>query len=408
VIVPMSMTRSGRLNDSALLLVLVAIFVASCGQPKQQKPADPEVTVASPLPRNVVDWDDYVGRFEAVQNVEVRPQISGTVQQIAFREGGDVRKGQLLFVIDDRSYRSTLAQAEAQIMRASATLGNANTELARARELREFDAISKEEFEKKQAAVKTANADVSANQSVAANARLNLSFTRIYAPISGRVSDKRVALGDFVTEGQTTLTRIVTVDPIYFSFEGAESFYLKYVRQDARGERESSRYAQNPVEIQLADESGYRWKGRMVFVDSGIDRQSGTVRAKASVANPGGFLVPGLFGRLRILGSGSYAALLVPDESIVTDQDRKIVFVVNKANKVEPRVVGTGPSIEGLRVIRSGISATDRIILDGLVRLRPGTLVKPKLGKIEPRAESTSPIATPVTAPPAAEAKPAQ
>jgi RND family efflux transporter MFP subunit len=393
----------GKISALATLVILT-----SCGQAQPQKPSNPIVTVAVPLQRDVVDWDEYVGRFEAVQNVEIRPRISGTVQQIAFREGGDVRKGQLLFVIDDRSYRSTLAQAEAQISRARATLGNANTELARARKLREFDAISKEEFEQKAAAVKTASADVNANQSVANNARLNLSFTRIYAPISGRISDKRVALGDFVAEGQTELTRIVTVDPIYFSFEGAESFYLKYVRQDASGERQSSRYANNPVEIQLADESEYRWKGSMAFVDSSIDRQSGTVRAKAIIANSDGFLVPGLFGRIRILGSGSYPAFLVPDEAIITDQNRKIVFVVNKANKVEPKVIETGPSVEGLRVVKSGLAAQDRIILDGLVRLRPGTLVQPKLGKIAPRAKDVSPRASPVTAPPAAQAKPAQ
>lgn len=388
-----------------LFFAILILSLSACSGAEPQASGPPTVTVATPLQREVTDWDEYVGRFEAVQDVEVRARISGNVRSINFREGADVRKGQLLFIIDDRTYRATLAQANAQTTSGRATLQNARTELERARKLLGFEAISKEEFEQKQAAVKTAAANVNASQSIAQNAKLNLSFTRIYAPISGRVSDKRVSIGDFVAEGQTIVTRIVSVNPIDFSFEGAESFYLKYVRQDQRGERQSSRYANNPVEVQLADENEFRWRGVMKFVDPAIDPNSGTVRAKATIQNPDGFLIPGLFGRIRILGSGSYNALLVPEEAIVTDQSRKLVYVVDKENKVAQRVVETGPSVEGLRVLKSGIKKNEKIVLDGLVQLRPGTVVKSKLGKIKPKAADTSPNSRPVGAPPAADAK---
>ncbi|WP_243457038.1 efflux RND transporter periplasmic adaptor subunit [Parasphingorhabdus cellanae] len=385
-------------------LVAASLIVSGCSGQDDQQPPPPKVSVAVPLQREVVNWDDYVGRFTAVENAEIRPRVSGTVQRIAFREGVEVRKGQLLFIIDPRPFRAASAQADAQTRSAQATLTNARTELTRARELLKFDAISKEEFEQKQAALRSAQANVNANSSAADNAQLNLSFTRVYAPISGRISDARVALGDFVTEGQSILTTVVTVDPIEFSFEGAESLYLKYVRQDESGERQSSRYANNPVEIQLADEDEYRWKGQMTFVDNAIDPNSGTVRARATIQNPNGFLIPGLFGRIRILGSGTYNAMLLPDEAIITDQDRKLVYILGKDNKVAQREVAIGPSVEGLRVVSKGLKASDKVVLDGLVRLRAGAVVDPQLVKIKPQAENDSPVSVPVRAPPASEA----
>jgi RND family efflux transporter MFP subunit len=213
-----------------------------------------------------------------------------------------------------------------------------------------------------------------------------------------------VSVGDVVSAGTTLLTRIVTLDPIWFTFEGAESFYLKYVRQDVKGERRSSRYAPNPVEIQLADETGYPHKGRMVFVDNAIDTRSGTIRAHAEVPNPDRFLTPGMFGRARLLGSGTYHAMLIPDESIVADQARKLAYVVGNDGKVAARVVETGPLVSGLRVVRSGLVATDRVVLDGLAQLQPGATVAPTLVTINPRAADTSPSSLPSTAPPPAQA----
>ena len=362
------------------------------------------VAVGVPIQRDVVDWDDYVGRFEAVQDVEVRPRISGTMTQILFREGAQVGRGQALFVIDARPYQALVAQAKGDLAKAQAAVFNARTELARAQKLVDVQAISREEYETKQANLRSANASVAAARATVDARALDVSFTTVRAPIAGRVSDKRVSIGSYVASGTTLLTRVVTVDPIRFSFDGAESFYLKYVRQAQTGERGSSRDTPNPIDIQLADEKDYRWHGRMQFVDNAIDPQSGTIRAHAVVANPGGFLVPGMFGRARLLGSGSYRAMLIPDESIVTDQTRRFVYVVGRDGKTVQRPVETGPLVEGLRVVRGGIAPTDRVVLDGLVRLQPGMPVKAKLTQIKPRAANTAPTATPLTAPAASEA----
>jgi len=390
------------------IMGLMSLFlVVACGEPAPQAPAPKTVSVAVPLQREVVDWDEFIGRFEAMQDVEIMPQVSGTIERIAFREGVEVQKGQLLFVIDQRTFRNAVAEAQARINQNEASVANARTEMERARELLAFEAVSKEEYEQKQAAYRTAVAARSGAAAQLKEAKLQLSYTMVRSPITGRISDKRVALGDTVVAGQTLLTRVGTVNPIYFSFEGAESFYLKYIRQDQRGERRSSRYAQNPVEIQLADDSGYQWRGRMTFVDNAIDPDSGTIRAHAEVQNPDGFLVPGMFGRARLLGSGTYEALLVPDESIVADQTRKLLYVIGKDGKVAQRVVETGPLVEGLRVIRDGIAPTERIVLDGLAGLRPGTEVKAKLIEMKPRSENTAPVSIPAKAPPSTDAKPA-
>lgn len=388
-------------------MALVAVL-AGCSASKPPAPPPPQVTVANPLQRDVVDWDEYIGRFEAIQDVEVRPRVSGQIEEVKFADGQRVSKGEPLFIIDQRPYRATLEQAQAQLAKARANDINARTELARAKTLLAAQAISKEEYESKEATARSASADVQAGQAAVTNAALNLEFTVVKSPIAGRVSDRRVSRGNLVTEGQTVLTRVVSVDPIWFGFDGAESFYLKYLRQDRQGQRKSSRDAPNPIEIQLADESGYRWHGRMDFVDNAVDPNSGTIRAHAVVANPDGFLTPGLFGRARLLGSGTYHAMLVPDEAIITDQTRKLVYVVDKEGKVAPRPVVTGPPVVGLRVVREGLAPTDRVIINGLTRLQPGMPVKATMTKLTPRAADTSPGTQPVSAPPPAEAAPAK
>jgi RND family efflux transporter MFP subunit len=392
-------------NATRLMLAAALLATAACSETAPPAPPLPQVAVAAPLQRSVTDWDDYVGRFEAIDDVEIVPRVSGNVTRIAFREGLAVSKGALLYEIDPRPFRAALAQAEAEVARARANAAVARSELARAETLLPDEAISKELFEQKAAAAKAAEAALGAARATAEARRLDLSFTQVRAPVAGRVSDRRASLGDYVTAGQTVLTRVVSVDPIWFTFDGAESFYLKYVRQDQSGERQSSRYAPNPVEIQLADEDSYRWRGRMVFVDNGIDPRSGTIKARAEIRNPDGFLVPGLFGRARLLGSGAYKGLLVPDEAVITDQTRRAVFVLGKDNKVEMRSVELGPMVEGLRVIRSGLKPADKVVLDGLARLQPGAQVQPKVQAIKPRAKNEAPVALPITAPPAAEAK---
>jgi RND family efflux transporter MFP subunit len=391
-----------RLASAVAALGLLAL--AACAAKKADAPPTPLVAVSRPLQRDVVDWDDYVGRFEAIQDVQVRPRISGQITRINFREGVEVKQGQFLFEIDPRPFRAALGQAQGQAARAVATYANAQAERARAAALLPDHAVSQEEFEQKDAAERSARADVEAAKANVDARALDLEFTTVRSPIAGRVSDKRVSIGDFVTAGQTLLTRVVTIDPIWFSFDGSESFYLKYTRQAQRGERASSRYAANPVDIKLADETAYRWHGRMSFVDNAIDQTSGTIRAHAVLRNPDGFLAPGMFGRARLLGSGAYHAMLIPDEAIVTDQTRRTVFVAGRDGKAAIRNVETGPLVEGLRVIKAGLGPDDSVVLDGLARLRPGMPVKTHLSPIQPRAADDAPHSTPVEAQPSLEA----
>jgi len=386
-------------------LTILLLLATACGK-KDAAPAPPlpHVSVAVPLARQVVDWDEYIGRFEAPQGVELTARVTGVVTQILFRNGQDVRAGQPLFIVDPRPYRATLEQAEAQIASARATLVNAQSVSKRSAELAKAQAVSREELERDQAAVRTAAASLQGAIANADLARLNLSFTTVRAPVTGRVSDRRVSIGDQVTANTTLLTTVVSLDPIWFSFDGAESFYLKYLREAKSGERGSSRFAPNPIDIQLSDETGYNWHGRMAFVDNAIDPQTGTIRAHAVVPNHDHFLTPGMFGRARLLGSGSYQALLIPDEAITADQSRKLVMVLGRDGKVVARPVETGPEVTGLRAIRAGLAPTDLVVLDGLAQLQPGAKVEPKRTVIKPRAPDTSPTMPSVTVPQASTA----
>ena len=386
--------------------VLTFALLAACSKGNQAPPGPPapHVSVAQPLVREVTDWDEYVGRFEAPQSVNLSARVTGVVTQILFRNGQEVKEGQPLFIIDPRPYRATLEQAEAQIASARATLANARSVAARSAELVKVQAVSKEELENDQAQVRTGQASLQAAIANADNARLNLGFTTVRSPVSGRVSDKRVSLGDQVVANTTLLTTVVSLDPIWFSFDGAESFYLKYLREAQQGQRGSSRTAANPVDIQLSDETGYPHHGRMQFVDNALDPQTGTIRAHAVIDNPNHFLTPGMFGRARLLGSGTYKAMLVPDEVITADQSRKLIFVVGQDGKVVQRTVETGPEVQGLRAIRDGLAPTDLVVLDGIAQLQPGAKVEATKTVIKPRAADTSPSAPIVTTPQASTA----
>ena len=421
-------------------LIAVTLLTAGCGKKKEeQKPqGPPRVTVAVPMQQQIVDWDDYVGRFEAVKSVEIRPRVSGYLTGIHFKDGDIVREGQLLFTIDPRPYQATLAQAQAQAFRQRATLANARSQLARAKVLVEAQALAKEEYETRASAVQTALADVAAADADVRAAALNVGFTEVRSPVTGRVSDRRVDIGNLVggSGGASTpraatstsggagsasggsnagsggaasgdgslLTTVVAIDPIYFTFEASEALYLKYTRQNAAGTRVSSRVRANPVEIRLQDEPDYRIHGKMDFVDNAIDVGAGTVRGRAIVPNRDHFLTPGLFGRMRLLGSGAYTALLVPDGIVQTDQTRKTVLVVGPDNKPKPRVVETGPLINGLRVIRKGLAANDRVIINGLQSAQPGKPVQPVDGKVMPPEPGTSAEEAAYSAPEASEA----
>ena len=396
-------------------IVMVAIFfaLASCGKkddghgtPPPGAPGGPppSVTVAHPLVKPIVDWDDFTGRFEAVDQVDVRPRVSGYLKSLNFRDGQFVRKGQLLMTIDPRPFQAVLDQAKADEARYVAAAAVAKTALDREKQLIDLKAASQEEFDNFTATYKQAVAQVGSARANTAAKALDVSFTRVTAPASGRASDRKVSVGNYVTSGTTVLTTIVSLNPIHFVFTGSEAVYLKYQRANRAGTRPSSRVAANPVDIRLADETTYRWHGRMDFVDNAIDLGSGTIRGRAVVKNPDGILTPGMFGHMRLLGSGAYQGLLIPEDAVVTDQTRKTVLVVGPDGKVAQRVLELGPIVDGLRVVRGGLAATDNVIIAGVQRAHAGAPVKAVVGTITPPDPGSAPTLPVFTEPPATSA----
>jgi RND family efflux transporter MFP subunit len=381
-----------------LAAALLTASVGGCSQ-NRAPPPPPNVVVAKPLQRKIVDWDDFVGHFEAVDSVDIRPRVSGYLQSINFRDGQMVHKGDLLFIIDPRPYQAVLDQAKGQLAHAISAESDASIELARAKKLFADGADSEQEYQNRLATEQQAAADVVAAKAAVEGAALNLSFTRVTSPIDGRTSDRRVAPGNLVTQDTTILTNITDLNPIRFIFDGAESLYLKYQQLGQMGARRESRYFPNPVEIRLENQSDYVIKGRMDFVDNALDTNSGTIRGRAQVSNPKLLLTPGMFGHLRLLGSGVYEGLLVPDDAITTQQSDQIVYVVGRGNKVEQRKVSTGPLVDGLRAIRSGIGPQDNVIIQGVELMRTGVTVTPHAGKIVPPSPGTSPTPADLTPP---------
>jgi RND family efflux transporter MFP subunit len=369
-------------SPAVLAPLILTLFMSGCGKQAEHAPPPPTVVVSTPLQMTVIDWDDYVGQFVAVDSVDVRPRVSGYLQTIGFKDGDLVSKGQVLFVIDPRPYQAILDQAKGQEAHAVAAAQNAKTESARGQTLLAAKAISAQAYDALVATDHQAAADLLAAQANVRTAALNLNFTRVIAPLAGRVSDRRVAVGNLVTADTTVLTNIVNLNPIRFAFTGSEALYLKYQRENAAGTRASSRGDQTPVQIRLQDEPTYRWNGRMDFVDNSLDTGSGTIRGRAVVDNPSYFLTPGMFGHMRLMGSGPYKGLLIPDQAISTDQSRQVVYVVDGDDKVIQRVIEPGPLFNGLRVVRSGIGANDRVVIDGIQRAKPGVKVTAKSGKI--------------------------
>jgi RND family efflux transporter MFP subunit len=387
-----------------LALALACALAAGCAARKPPAPPPPKVTVATPLAMDVVDWDDFVGQFVAVDSVDVRPRVSGYLQSVGFTDGDFVKKGQVLFVIDPRPYQAAFDQAKGGLAHARAALVNAHAQAARGATLLAAKAISQQAYEVLVATERQAAADVVSAQAAVNTAALNLAFTRVTAPLPGRISDRRIAPGNLVTADTTVLTNIVNLDPIRFAFTGSEALYLKYERENAAGTRASSRRAANPVEIRLQDEATYRWKGRMDFVDNALDTGSGTIRGRAVIANPDHFLTPGMFGHLRLLGSGSYPALLIPDQAVVTDQERQVVYVVGPDAIARMRPVELGPIARGLRVVRAGLAAGDEVVIDGLQRAQSGVKVFARQGRIALAAPTAQP--PPPAAPPSSSAEP--
>jgi RND family efflux transporter MFP subunit len=368
-------------------LVLFASVLAGC----DNKPAatsaaaPPSVTVSHPLQKSITEWDEYTGRFTALETVEIRARVSGFIDSVNFKEGQIVKQGDLLFVIDQRPYQIAVEQAKADIERAQAKLDIATQDVERATPLAKSQTLTEREFDTRKSIQRDATGQLASANAALKQAQLNLEWTEVRAPISGRISDKRVDAGNLITGGQTgatLLSVIVSIDPIHFVFDGSETDFLHYLHLAAAGSRPSSRDAQNPVAVRLADETEYKHTGRMDFVDNAVNPKTGTIRGRAIFDNKDGLLTPGFFGRLRLFG-GTHDALLIPDSAIASDQASKIVFTVADDGTVGTKRVELGPIVDGLRVVRSGLAPTDRIVIDGLPRARPGQKVKPEDGKIE-------------------------
>ncbi len=350
--------------------------------------APPPVTVSVPLQKEVTEWDEYTGQFAAVDYVELRARVSGYLTEIHFTDGQIVNKGDLLFVIDPRPYEIELQQAQAQLATAEATLDLATRELARAASLREKDFVAQSTYDQRLQTTKSAAASVETGKAAIRQAQLDLEFSHITAPLTGRISQHLVSIGNLVNGGSTgtptLLTTIVSLDPIYVNFDMSEAQFLAYERAAASGKLKSNRDKGVPISVRLTDEKDWGREGTLNFVDNQVDRGAGTIRARGIFPNPNFFLTPGQFGRVRIPGSEPYQATLVPDSAVVTDQSSKILMTVAEDGTVVPKLVRLGPTIDGLRVIRSGLAPTDRVVIDGLVRARPGAKVTPQPGEIKP------------------------
>lgn len=340
----------------------------------------PKVTVSHPVVREVIEWDEYTGRIEATESVEVRARVNGYLQSVHFKDGQIVKKGDLLFVIDPRPYQAEVDRVQAELQLAQARLELAKSNYARAQKLLQFRAISQEEADTRAATERQNQESVEAARAAVKAAKLNVEFTRVTAPLTGRISRRLVTEGNLINGGTaqaTLLTTIVSMDPIYVYFEADERSYLKYVRLSQNGKGPSSREARNPVYLALADEKGFPRRGYIDFVNNRLDSKTGTMTGRAVFSNPDLTLTPGLFARVRLQGSNRYEAVLVPDEAIGSDQAQKFVFLLNGDDTVEYRVVQLGPVIHGFRVIREGLKPDERIIVNGIQRARPGSKVSP-------------------------------
>ena len=350
-------------------------------------PPPPTVTVSTPLVQELVEWQEFTGQFVAVDYVEVRSRVNGYLDSIEFEDGELVEQGDRLFVIDQRPFEAALNSARAQRNQAEARLDLAQQQLERAESLLRNNNISAAVYDERLQEVRVAQASVEDADAAIRVAELDLEFTEITAPISGRISQREVSIGNLVIGGAagsaTLLTTIVSLDPIRFEFDMSEDDYLAYQRAILDGRLQAHRDGGVQVGARLFDESDWPLIGRIDFVDNRVDRSSGTIRMRAVFPNPDLFLTPGQFGRLRLPGSDLYAALLLPDEVILADQDQRIVYTVDDDNVVVPRVVRPGPREFGLRIIRSGLEPTDRVIINGMVRARPGVAVTPEEGSIE-------------------------
>ena len=373
-----------RASGIGLAVVLLAVSLAGCGQSppaSQAATPPPPVTVAQPVKRTVTDWDEFTGRFDAVQEVQVRPRVGGYVTSVEFKDGDIVHAGDLLYVIDSRPFEAVAEQANGQLSDARAKVELAKRELDRSLSLTLNQTVTESTVDQRRQSLQAAHAAEMQAEGLLKAAQLNVEFTHVLAPITGRVSRHLVTPGNLVqgsdTGTSTLLTTIVSLDPIYIYFDVDEATYQKNNRLWFEGKRPSSRDTANPIQVTLTGETKPSHDGKMDFLDNRLDVSTGTLRSRAIVPNKDLSVLPGQFGRVRLIGSSPYEALLIQDAAVATDQSRKIVFVVKDDDTVEARTVTLGPLDEGLRVIRDGLKAEDRVIVDGIQRARVGAKVTP-------------------------------
>jgi multidrug efflux system membrane fusion protein len=366
---------------ASLVAASSAIALAACGGggdgPPQFPP--PDVSVAKVVQRSITEWDDFTGRVQAVDAVEIRPRVGGHLTGQHFREGGMVEEGALLFTIDDREYRAAVEAAQADVARADARASLAAQELRRAEELVERRLVAERDLDTARVEMQQAEADALAARARLRQAQLELGFTRITSPIRGRAGEALVNPGNLVAAGESLLTTVVSTDPVHVVFDGDERAYLRYQQLDRAGLRGSSRDTRNPVLVGLADEEGYPHRGEMDFVDNAVNPQTGTIRGRAIVPNPDGVFTPGLFARIRLLGASQVAALLIHEQAVLTDQDRRYVYVIGEGNTAVRKDVTLGARVEGLRVVTAGLEPQDRVVVNGVRKIfYPGQPVSPR------------------------------
>jgi len=356
---------------AALVATTAMVLVAACGSGAQggAGPVAPKVSVAPVLSKDIVQWDEFTGRVTAVETVELRPRVTGYIERVLFAEGQEVAKGAVLFEIDARSFRAEHERATAELARARSRVALTKSEATRGERLVATGAISSELFDQRKSAATQAVAEMHAAEAALSLARLNLDYTMVRAPIAGRAGRALVTVGNLATADQTQLTTVVSLDPVHVYFEGDESTYLRYNEMAREGSRPSSRNVRNPVHVGLANEEGFPHEGYVDFVDNQLDATTGTIRARAVLANADRVFTPGLFARVQLLGSASRPALLVDDKAILTDQDRKFVYVLGADNKAMRRDVELGRKADGLRVVASGLAVGELVIVHGVQKV---------------------------------------
>jgi RND family efflux transporter MFP subunit len=385
---PIPRKQGMRIVSSAAFLLLVLLCGLTWfwfsdrlpGATAQPGPpaSPPQVTVAKPVVKNIVEWDDFTGRFEATDDVSIRSRVTGYLDQVHFQDGAIVQKGDLLFSIDRRSFDAAFQESRSRLEIANTALDLARQEFARAEALRKSGAVAETVFDQRRQQLLAAEAEVGAAQAALQQAQLNLDFTEIHAPIGGRIGRKLISVGNLVNANDTILTTIVALNPIYFYFNVDERSYIAYSRSALEGSSPSGRYIPFEVRMNIPGDPKEIRTGSMNFVDNRVDGATGTVWGRALFDNADLFLQPGMFGRISIPGSGNYRAVLIPDEAIGSDQDRRIVFVLGDDNTIAVKQIRPGPKIDGYRVVRDGLTGEDTIVIDGLMRVRPGMAVTPQ------------------------------